>query len=86
MLEVNTLDDVGATFAQAAGDRITAENYSQHAEHYFRIINTEGNPRSRHHWPLEGTLSPSQLQLPLRQRPTHERLLAMRFGDIRGER
>ena len=25
--------------AQAAGDRIAAENYSQHAEHYFRIIN-----------------------------------------------
>ena len=24
--------------AQAAGDRITAENYFQHAEHYFRII------------------------------------------------
>ena len=25
--------------AQAAGDRIAAENYSQHAEHYFRMIN-----------------------------------------------
>jgi uncharacterized protein DUF4167 len=24
--------------AKAAGDRIAAENYSQHAEHYFRII------------------------------------------------
>jgi hypothetical protein len=24
--------------AQASGDRITAENYFQHAEHYFRII------------------------------------------------
>jgi hypothetical protein len=25
--------------AQAAGDSIAAENYSQHAEHYFRVIN-----------------------------------------------
>ena len=31
--------------AQTAGDRIAAENYSQHAEHYFRTINAsaEGN-------------------------------------------
>jgi hypothetical protein len=36
--------------AQAAGDRIAAENYFQHAEHYFRIINAngEGNGRPRH--------------------------------------
>ena len=35
--------------AQAAGDRIAAENYFQHAEHYFRIINAngEGNGRPR---------------------------------------
>jgi hypothetical protein len=25
--------------AQSAGDRIAAENYYQHAEHYYRIIN-----------------------------------------------
>lgn len=33
--------------AAAAGDRIAAENYLQHAEHYFRIINMappEGQP------------------------------------------
>ncbi len=35
--------------AQSAGDRIAAENYFQHAEHYFRIINAngEGNGRPR---------------------------------------
>ena len=42
--------------AQTAGDRIAAENYSQHAEHWFRIINanSEGNSGSRHLQPLEG--------------------------------
>ncbi|MGH7075533.1 MAG: DUF4167 domain-containing protein, partial [Stellaceae bacterium] len=28
--------------AAAAGDRIAAENLYQHAEHYFRIMNAEG--------------------------------------------
>lgn len=28
--------------AQAGGDRITAENLYQHAEHYFRIMNAQG--------------------------------------------
>ncbi|TAN57249.1 MAG: DUF4167 domain-containing protein, partial [Rhodospirillales bacterium] len=27
--------------AQAAGDRIAAENYYQHAEHYYRVINSQ---------------------------------------------
>src|ERR1700758_466704 len=32
--------------AAASGDRITAENLYQHAEHYFRVMNAngEGNP------------------------------------------
>jgi Domain of unknown function (DUF4167) len=31
--------------ANASGDRIGAENYLQHAEHYFRILNTyQNNP------------------------------------------
>src|SRR5437868_1793875 len=32
--------------AASAGDRIAAENYYQHAEHYYRIINAnnEGQP------------------------------------------
>jgi hypothetical protein len=43
--------------ANAAGDRIAAENYLQHAEHYLRVINAnaEGGPRSRYHQPSEGT-------------------------------
>jgi hypothetical protein len=57
--------------AQAAGDRITAENYSQHAEHYFRIINanTEGNSRSGHHQPLEGTAQPQSAAAQAPPRP-----------------
>lgn len=37
--------------ATAAGDRIAAENYYQHAEHYFRVINSisqqQGQPYRR---------------------------------------
>lgn len=40
--------------ASAQGDRISAENYYQHAEHYFRVINSQnqhngqrGNPGQR---------------------------------------
>ena len=28
--------------AQAGGDRVAAENFYQHAEHYFRIMNAQG--------------------------------------------
>jgi hypothetical protein len=28
--------------AQASGDRISAENLYQHAEHYFRVMNAQG--------------------------------------------
>ncbi len=28
--------------ATAHGDRITAENYLQHAEHYYRLVNSNG--------------------------------------------
>jgi hypothetical protein len=49
--------------AQSAGDRIAAENYFQHAEHYFRIINAngEGNgrPRQPHRQDGEGQPQPS---------------------------
>jgi len=36
--------------ASSQGDRIAAENYFQHAEHYFRVINSsnQGNGRPRH--------------------------------------
>jgi uncharacterized protein DUF4167 len=57
--------------AQAAGDRIAAENYSQHAEHYFRIINAnaEGNWRSRYHQQPEGTAQPQSAAAPAAPRP-----------------
>lgn len=35
--------------ATAAGDRIAAENFYQHAEHYYRLINAEGQQRQQHH-------------------------------------
>ena len=57
---------------QAAGDRIAAENYSQHAEHYFRIVNAtaEGNSTgSRHHQPPEGTAQPESATALARPRP-----------------
>src|SRR5277367_2790815 len=28
--------------AQSSGDRIAAENFFQHAEHYFRVMNAQG--------------------------------------------
>ena len=57
--------------AQAAGDRIAAENYSQHAEHYFRMINVnaEGDPRSRHHQPPEATAQRQLAAAPAPPRP-----------------
>ncbi len=48
--------------AHAAGDRIAAENYFQHAEHYFRIINAngDGNGRPRQHQrPEDGESQPA---------------------------
>jgi hypothetical protein len=33
--------------ANASGDRIAAENYLQHAEHYFRIHNANGGTPAR---------------------------------------
>jgi hypothetical protein len=34
--------------AHSSGDRIAAENFYQHAEHYYRIINANGGATSRH--------------------------------------
>ena len=67
--------------AQAAGDRISAENYSQHAEHYFRVINAnaESNPRSRYHQPSEGTAQPRPTAA-----PTPLRALMNGSGDALG--
>ena len=35
--------------AQAAGDRIAAENFFQHADHYYRLINLNGEGRPPQH-------------------------------------
>lgn len=34
--------------ANATGDRIAAENYLQHAEHYFRIVREAGSSQQPH--------------------------------------
>jgi hypothetical protein len=34
--------------ATSAGDRVAAENYYQHAEHYFRIMNANGENPIQH--------------------------------------
>lgn len=34
--------------ATSAGDRITAESYFQHAEHYYRVMTANGGPDNRH--------------------------------------
>ena len=31
--------------ANTAGDRVAAENYYQHAEHYYRLIHADDKPR-----------------------------------------
>jgi len=37
--------------ATGSGDRVTAESYFQHAEHYFRILNAmnQAAPQNQHH-------------------------------------
>lgn len=34
--------------AATAGDRIMAENYFQHAEHYYRVVNGDGQRTPQH--------------------------------------
>ena len=35
--------------ANSAGDRVMAENYLQHAEHYFRIMAAQAQAQQQHH-------------------------------------
>lgn len=37
--------------ATTSGDRITAENYYQHAEHYYRVMNAVGDGANGHSAP-----------------------------------
>ncbi len=52
--------------ASSAGDRISAENFFQHAEHYYRILNTENpnRPNNGQQRPPGGFPSPAQDGLP----------------------
>ena len=43
-LEIKTKYENLAKDASSAGDKITAENYMQHAEHYLRINNSNKKP------------------------------------------
>jgi hypothetical protein len=43
--------------ATAAGDRVAAENFYQHAEHYFRVINANNDGHNR---PQGGQQPPNQ--------------------------
>lgn len=50
--------------AQAAGDRIAAENFYQHAEHYFRIINSMNQqPGQQNRRPTMSTPADDQPQI-----------------------
>jgi len=40
--------------ASASGDRVAAENYYQHAEHYFRLINANQDPYPQQRPPQQG--------------------------------
>jgi len=48
--------------AAASGDRIAAENLYQHAEHYFRVMNANGEANSQNGAPPRPT-TPADLEL-----------------------
>jgi hypothetical protein len=50
--------------AQSAGDRIAAENYYQHAEHYYRIINanSDGQPYQPNPSPRDGSFGEDHVE------------------------
>src|SRR5215469_16237076 len=47
--------------AAASGDRIAAENLYQHAEHYFRIMNANGEG---HGQPMHRPMTPADTEMP----------------------
>lgn len=55
--------------ATAAGDRIAAENFYQHAEHYFRMINA--NSDGHHRPPMGQPHQGGQPQQPQQMQPPH---------------
>src|SRR5947209_2139455 len=57
--------------AAASGDRITAENLYQHAEHYFRVMNANGEASSQGGAPPRPT-TPADLELAGTERERQE--------------
>src|ERR1700761_6622706 len=65
--------------ANSSGDRVTAENYLQHAEHYFRIMAAQQAQQAQYaaqqaaqnanRPPLENGQQPQMLQAPQPQQP-----------------
>jgi len=45
--------------AHSSGDRVMAESYLQHAEHYFRIIQSMGPPPGQQPQPQQGQPQPN---------------------------
>ena len=52
--QVNEKYQALARDASATGDRVMAENYLQHAEHYYRIINAMNEAHSQTQQPYDG--------------------------------
>jgi Domain of unknown function (DUF4167) len=50
--------------AASAGDRIAAENFYQHAEHYFRIMNADGNGQGGQMVPRPMTPADTEMMQP----------------------
>src|SRR5579884_4398871 len=47
--------------AQSSGDRIAAENLYQHAEHYFRVMNANGDGHNQHAAPRPMTPADTEM-------------------------
>src|SRR5258707_889243 len=50
--------------AASSGDRIAAENLYQHAEHYFRVMNADGNGQSNQMAPRPMTPADTEMTQP----------------------
>jgi hypothetical protein len=55
--------------ANASGDRIGAENYLQHAEHYYRIMLANGLLQPRHNGQPQPQAQPGNGQQPVQPAP-----------------
>jgi len=61
--------------ATAAGDRVAAENYYQHAEHYFRVINANNDGQHRQQGGAQqqpNQQNPQQYQQPNNNHQPHQ--------------